>query len=174
VNRSVAYAVARPSTSVDKYLNYFFASRVGLTPSPTCQTWARWFPQGDAATSATNQVARDCQPSSENRWRVFYVKTQIGWPCRRRHLLHRIRFVSSRSTPSLTNLRLRSVANEPMESIEFFRPQWDGSVPKTKRRHTSLFCRDALVRYYREMPYVMSASRWTPAPDCSAKDTCGR
>ena len=34
------------------------ASRVGLTPSPTCQTWARWFPQGDAATSATKQVAR--------------------------------------------------------------------------------------------------------------------
>jgi len=27
---------------------------VGLTPSPTCQTWARWFPQGDAATSATS------------------------------------------------------------------------------------------------------------------------
>src|SRR5271166_6370335 len=50
--------VARPSTSLDKILISDFASRVGLTPSPTCQTWARWFPQGDAATSATKQVAR--------------------------------------------------------------------------------------------------------------------
>src|ERR1019366_6664915 len=31
-------------------------------------------------TSATKRVARDCQPSSGNRRRVFYVKTQIGWP----------------------------------------------------------------------------------------------
>src|SRR5450759_880071 len=52
------------------------ASREGLTPSPTCQAWARWFPQGDAATSATKRVARDCQPSSGNRWRFFYIKTQ--------------------------------------------------------------------------------------------------
>jgi hypothetical protein len=39
------------------------ASRVGLTPSPTCQTWARWFPQGDAAIRQRNG-SRECQPSS--------------------------------------------------------------------------------------------------------------
>src|ERR1019366_3117310 len=49
------------------------ASRVGLTPSPTCQTWARWFPQGDAATSATKRVARDCQPSSDETDGGFFM-----------------------------------------------------------------------------------------------------
>src|SRR5580698_564860 len=80
MNRSTANGGERLSTSANQTLTFLFASRVGLTPSPTCQTWARWFPQGDAATSATKQVARDCQPSSGNRRRVFYVKTQIGWP----------------------------------------------------------------------------------------------
>src|SRR4029077_3065088 len=43
--------------SVNNYIGG--ASRDGLTPSPTCQTWARWFScKGDAATSATKQVAR--------------------------------------------------------------------------------------------------------------------
>jgi hypothetical protein len=37
-------------------------------------TWARWFPQGDAATSANERVARDCQPSSGNRRRFFLSK----------------------------------------------------------------------------------------------------
>jgi hypothetical protein len=36
----------------------------------------------------------------------------------------------------MTNLRLRSVANEPMEWIKFFRPPWTGCVlrDQTKRR----------------------------------------
>jgi hypothetical protein len=32
------------STCVDDNLILRIASRVGLTPSPTCQSWARWIP----------------------------------------------------------------------------------------------------------------------------------
>src|SRR4051794_15502929 len=48
------------------------ASRVGLTPSPTCLTGQGGLPQGDAATFGNETVARAHRPSSEqNRWRVF-------------------------------------------------------------------------------------------------------
>jgi hypothetical protein len=49
-------------------------SRVGLTPSPTCHTGQGGFPKGDAATSATKRVARECQPSSGNQRRVFHLE----------------------------------------------------------------------------------------------------
>ena len=52
-----------PSTFRLSSIIMSFASRVGLTPSPTCQTWARWFPQGMRPIG--NETGRsNCQPSS--------------------------------------------------------------------------------------------------------------
>ncbi len=48
------------------------ASRVGLTPSPTCPVRARWFPKGDAASKATKRATSACQPSSGEPMEGFF------------------------------------------------------------------------------------------------------
>jgi hypothetical protein len=110
-------AVGRPSTSVSKNLTLAFASRVGLTPSPTCQTWARWFPQGDAATSATKRVARMSALLGKPA-EGFLCPSVNSMPERRGPLLDRKLSVLLWSTTRLTNLKLKSAASEPMELIE--------------------------------------------------------
>jgi hypothetical protein len=52
------FAMRSRSTLLKNSGKLSLASRVGLTPSPTCHPGQGGFPQGDAATSATNQVAR--------------------------------------------------------------------------------------------------------------------
>ena len=47
------------------------ASRVGLTPSPTCQSGQGGRPQGDVAHFGNEAGRANCQPSSQPRWRDF-------------------------------------------------------------------------------------------------------
>jgi len=50
------------------------ASRVGLTPSPTCQTWARWFPARGWGQIGNETGHTNCQPSSDQtHGGIFYV-----------------------------------------------------------------------------------------------------
>jgi hypothetical protein len=52
------------------------ASRAGLTPSPTCQPGQGGIPQGDAATSATNPVARTVSPPRIKPMEGFFMSKE--------------------------------------------------------------------------------------------------
>ena len=50
------------------------ASRVGLTPSPTCHTGARWFPARGCGHFGNETGRANCQPSfGSDRWRDFFM-----------------------------------------------------------------------------------------------------
>src|ERR1035437_3238215 len=136
-SRPAAGRPCRPrGTALDfrrKYSYIGVASRVGLTPSPTCQTWARWFP------------ARGCGQFGNETGRTLTVspprmKPTEGFLCQntnrvaewRSHLLHRRSSVSSWSITRLTNLKSRSAANEQMELIALLQQTrtWTGCVMK--------------------------------------------
>jgi hypothetical protein len=71
----------------------------GLRPRQPANR-ARWIPKGDAATSATKRVVRECQPSSDQtgggffnvEWRTIRARGiwfQIASPCRSQNWLKR-------------------------------------------------------------------------------------
>jgi hypothetical protein len=59
VGASVRLAIVASGAHIES------ASRVGLTPSPTCQTWARWFPARGCGHFGNETGRTNCQPSSD-------------------------------------------------------------------------------------------------------------
>jgi hypothetical protein len=65
------------STSRESFGITAAASRVGLTPSPTCQTGQGGLPQGDAAEIGNETVAREASPPTRG---LFYVREDSELP----------------------------------------------------------------------------------------------